>query len=87
MNRSASPFASGTQRSYLTVMKPKVFAECLELISVEGRAFISFHNIRDTMARKNHVKMWNNSFGRGRSNDINFWAPAILISDDKKVFP
>ena len=30
------------QRSYLTVMKPKVFAECLGLISVEGRAIISF---------------------------------------------
>ena len=30
------------QRSYLTVMKPKVFSECLGLISVEGRAIISF---------------------------------------------
>ena len=34
------------------MMKPKVFAECLELISVEGRAIISFHYIRDTMREK-----------------------------------
>ena len=61
------------QRSYLTVVKPEVFAECLELISVEGRAIISFPYIRDTMARKDHVQMWNNSFGRGRWVVVGVW--------------